>query len=249
MPLYSTLADWWPLLSSPAEYEDEADHYWAIIQRHTAREVTTLLELGCGGGNNASHLKSHARLTLTDLSPDMLRVSQRLNPECEHVQGDMRSLRLDRAFDAVLVHDAVMSMRTTEDLQAVAHTAHIHLAPGGVALFVPDCTAETFRPGTDHGGHDGTSEIGAQRALRYLEWSHDPDPNDTEFISDMVYIMRETIDGEDKLRVEHERHTYGLFSRDVWLQTIENADLEPASEPPTPRLEVGEVFIGRKPHA
>ena len=32
-------------------------------------------------------------------------MSRSINPECEHVQGDMRTLRLGREFDAVFVHD------------------------------------------------------------------------------------------------------------------------------------------------
>ena len=48
----------------------------------------TVLELGSGGGNNASHLKAQFRMTLVDRSPGMLAVSRALNPECEHVEGD-----------------------------------------------------------------------------------------------------------------------------------------------------------------
>jgi hypothetical protein len=38
------------------------------------------------------------------------------DPECEHLQGDMRELRIDRTFDAVFVHDAIAYMTTEEDL-------------------------------------------------------------------------------------------------------------------------------------
>ena len=49
----------------------------------------TLLELGSGGGNNASHMKAHFAPTLVDASAGMLDVSRALNPECEHVEGDI----------------------------------------------------------------------------------------------------------------------------------------------------------------
>ena len=34
-------------------------------------------------------------MTLTDIAPGMLAMSESINPECEHIVGDMRTLRLD----------------------------------------------------------------------------------------------------------------------------------------------------------
>src|ERR1700690_460268 len=95
--LYSELASWWPLLSSPKEYADEAAFFRRMFVDAGLPPLPSLLELGCGGGNNALHLKAlFSHVTLTDLSPDMLAVSSTLNPDCEHVPGDMRTLRLGR---------------------------------------------------------------------------------------------------------------------------------------------------------
>lgn len=85
----------------------------------------------------------------------MLAVSAALNPDCEHRQGDMRTVRIGRTFDAVFVHDAVMYMTTERDLRAAIETAFVHCRPGGAALFAPDCVCETFVSETEHGGHDG----------------------------------------------------------------------------------------------
>ena len=139
--LYRELSDWWPLLSAPEDYAEEAAWYRSAILEASQREVRTLLELGSGGGNNASHLKAHFEMTLVDLAAGMLAVSRELNPECEHVQGDMRSVRLERQFDAVFIHDAVDYMATKADLKAAMRTAYIHCAPGGVALFAPTTPA------------------------------------------------------------------------------------------------------------
>ena len=65
------------------------------------RTPRTLLELGSGGGNNASYLKARFQMVLVDRSSGMLAVSRALNPECEHVEGDMRTVRLGRQFDGV----------------------------------------------------------------------------------------------------------------------------------------------------
>ncbi len=85
----------------------------------------------------------------------MLELSQTLNPECEHIQGDMRTLRLGSTFDVVLVHDAIAYMTTEDDLRAVLDTVSAHLRAGGVGILVPDTTRELFAPQTRHGGHDG----------------------------------------------------------------------------------------------
>ncbi|MGH2792946.1 MAG: class I SAM-dependent methyltransferase, partial [Actinomycetota bacterium] len=125
--MYRDLARWWPLLSHPDEYEEEAGLYRKAFEENARQPVRTLLELGSGGGNNASHLKKRFDMTLVDLSPDMLTVSRELNPELEHHEGDMRTVRLGRAFDAVMIHDAIAYMTTEEDLAAAIRTAAVHL--------------------------------------------------------------------------------------------------------------------------
>src|SRR5689334_22739277 len=129
--LYNELAAWWPLMSSPADYAEEAAFYTNQLLAAGDAPARTLLELGSGGGNNASHMKAHFQSTLAELSPGMLEVSRALNPECEHVQGDMRSVRLGRQFDRVFVHDAVTYMTTLEDLRRAIETAFVHCRPGG----------------------------------------------------------------------------------------------------------------------
>src|ERR671910_1417931 len=124
--MYGELAGWWPLLSAPAAYAEEAEIFRRLLATAGDRAPETVLELGSGGGNNASHLKASFRLTLVDLSAGMLEVSRELNPGCEHVQGDMRTVRLGRVFDAVFVHDAVMYMTTAEDLRQAVETAFVH---------------------------------------------------------------------------------------------------------------------------
>jgi hypothetical protein len=169
----------------------------------------------------------------------MLDLSRTLNPGCEHLVGDMRSLRLGRVFDAVLVHDAVVYMTSQEDLRAAMATAFAHLRPGGAALFAPDCVRETFREKTEHGGHDG-----AGRALRYLEWTSDPDQADTTYVTDLAQLLRE---GAADVPVLCDRHLMGLFPRALWLDLLGEVGFEPsgAADPAGRDLFVG----GRRPAA
>lgn len=240
--LYADLASWWPLLSAPADYAEEAAFYQRTLLETATWPCTTLLELGSGGGNNASHLKQRFRLVLVDRSAGMLEVSRAMNPECEHVEGDMRSVRLGRRFDVVFVHDAVCYLTTEADLRAAIETAYAHCEPGGAALFAPDFVRETFRPSTDHGGHDGET-----RGLRYLEWTWDPDPADSTYLVDYAYLLR---DSDGAVRVEHDRHVEGLFSRADWLRLLGEVGFEPKRVPfDHSQLAPGEyeVFVGHRP--
>ena len=154
--LYTDLAEWFHLLTPPQNYAGEAAFYRETMVRESRRTVRTVLELGSGGGNNASYLKHHFAMTLVDIAEPMLDISRRLNPECEHLPGDMRNVRLGRRFDAVFIHDAISYVTTETDLAAAIATAYVHCRPGGVALFAPDYTRETFTPATRHGGSDST---------------------------------------------------------------------------------------------
>jgi SAM-dependent methyltransferase len=233
--MYSTLAGWFHLITAPSDYDEEAAYVLALLRERCERPPLEALELGSGGGNLASHLKGALRLTLTDLSTEMLAVSRELNPECEHRQGDMRTLRLGRDFDAVVVHDAIMYMTTEDDLRAALTTAYEHVRDGGVAVFQPDYVRETLRPETDHGGHDGHG-----RSLRYLEWTWDPDPHDTTFVTDYAYVLR---DGDGVAQVVADRHVLGVFPREIWLRLLGEAGFAAASVvDPWGR----EVFVGMR---
>jgi SAM-dependent methyltransferase len=215
---YTDLSEWWPLFSPPQHYVEETDDFLRRLAPLPPPGTTTLLELGSGGGSFASHLGRQFRLTLSDLSEGMLAQSRIINPDAEHVAGDMRTLRLNRQFDYVLVHDAVCYMTTLADLQAAIETAAVHCRPGGTVVFLPDYLSETFTPGSDCGGEDADTG----RGFRYLEWHWDPDPADTTYTVDYAFLLREA---NGDVRVVHDRHIEGLFPRAAWLAAFDAAGL------------------------
>jgi SAM-dependent methyltransferase len=238
--LYRELADWFHLFSAPEEYAEEAAAYRAALEKHAQFPLTTLLELGSGGGNNASHLKARFECTLSDLSPEMIAISRKLNPECEHHVGDMRTLRLEQRFDAVMIHDAIVYMTTEADLRAALTNAVGHLRPGGLLLVAPDCMTETFIAGTDCGGNDAPDGSGA----RYLEWCWDPDPDDLTYLVDYALMVR---DASGEVRVMKDRHVEGLFPRDTWLRLLREVGVDPRSEKrPDEGDHESEIFVGVK---
>lgn len=235
--LYRDLSPWWHLFSSPADYRIETRPFRRLLLSRGDKPARTVLELGSGGGNNASYLKKWFDMTLVDLSPGMLKASRKLNPECEHREGDMRTVRLQSTFDRVFIHDAIMHMTTEAELGRALRTAYIHTRPGGAALIAPDCTRESYASLTHHGGNDGTD-----RALRYLEWNFDPDPGDTSFEVHFVYMLR---DARGRVTTRQDLHRFGLFPKSTWLRALRQAGFKAycVDDPALRR----DVFIGVRP--
>jgi hypothetical protein len=235
--LFRDLAPWWRLFSSPADYRTETRPFRRLLLAYGNKPAKTLLELGSGGGNNASYLKKWFDITLVDLSPGMLKGSRKLNPECEHLQGDMRTVRLKRTFDRVFIHDAIMHMNTEADLVLALRTAFLHTRPGGMTLVAPDCTRESYSSITHHGGHDGED-----RALRYLEWSFDRNRDDTKYEVHFVYLLR---DARGRVRARQDVHEFGLFPKATWLRAFRRAGFKArcVDDPGLRR----DVFVGLRP--
>ena len=239
--LYGELADWYYLLTHPDDYEEEAGIFHGTFEERTRIPIRTMLELGSGGGANALYLKDHYEMTLTDLSERMLGQSKTINPDCRHVVGDMRTLRLGEEFDAVFVHDAITYITTEDDLAATFATVVAHLRAGAMALIVPDDIAETYRPRTNSGGHD----IGG-RSLRYVEEHMPPSAGSTVVEGRFTMTLRDD-DGE---RVVTDVHRFGLFPRSSWTGLLARAGLEDVAVLPYVHSEVDEpmeMFVGFKP--
>ena len=220
--LYSDLAYLWPLVSPPEDYAEEAAHWRDAIRARLGEGRHRILELGVGGGHNLSHLTSNFEATGVDLSPEMLEHSRRLNPDVEHHVGDMRTVRLGKVFDAVLIHDAVSYMQTGDDLRAAFATARAHLRAGGLLLVAPDLVAESFEEGRVlHWDIPPPSRPG-DPDVRVEERLTDPDPTDTTIESRITYTITE---GGGR-RVETDLHVTGLFPLATWVSLMEEAGFE-----------------------
>ena len=207
---YGDLAAWWPLISPPEDYAEEAA-FAATVLHPASIPVREVLELGSGGGHNAVHLKAQFAMTLVDLSDEMLACPAAQPgvraPAGRHANGAPRAaLRRRLRPRRGRLHD-----HRSRPARAI-DTAFVHCRPGGVAVFVPDDTAETFEPETDHGGSDGADG----RGVRFLEWAWDPDPTDTWALTEYAFLLREA---DGSVRVVHETHRTGLFVREIWLRS------------------------------
>ena len=217
--LYNDLAHLWPLMSPPEDYADEGACLRDELRKRLVPGRARILELGTGGGHLLHHIADGFDATAVDLSEGMLAHSRRLNPDVTHHLGDMRTVRLGQTFDAVLIHDAIDYMTTEEDLRAALATARVHLRTGGLFIVIPDDYVETFTP--PRVWHETQRKAGNE--LTFVEYSWDPDPNDTQTETVYVFFIQE--DGE--LRVEVDRHVTGLFPIGTWERLLTESGFEP----------------------
>lgn len=240
--LYERLADWWPLLSPPERYLADAAAIKRLLRVRKACRGRTLLLLAGGGGCLANALSRHYRVTVVDRSAGMIAVSRRLNPELRHVVGDIREVDLGEAFPAVVVDDGVSHVSERRDLEAVMRTAWRHCRPGGVAVFLPEYTAETFHPSLYASGAE--RENGS---IRYMCWTYPSQPSDERYVSWYAFMVREG--GEEALM--EERFVCGLFGRQVWLQALQDVGFQAELVPDRGQThQRGDIFVGvRAPDA
>ena len=113
---YSELAWTVEWLAQPEDYDEEAGAYVSLICKHAAAPPRTLLHLGSGAGGMDRTFKRCFAVTGVDLSPGMLALTRAAHPEIEYIEADIRTLHLDRRFDAVVIPDCIDYMVTRADL-------------------------------------------------------------------------------------------------------------------------------------
>jgi hypothetical protein len=216
--MYTEFAHLWPWVSPPGDYAEEAAIWRDTLRGKLGPGRHHILELGVGGGNNLSHLTSDFDAIAVDPSDEMMDNSRRLNPDVDHYVGDMRTVRLGRTFDAVLIHDAISYMLTERDIRQTFDTAREHLKTGGVLIVAPDWYLETFDGPIIKSWTTNAGDI----EFACTEYSHDPDPNDTQIENVFVYFIRES----GVLRIEQDIHTVGLFPKDTWSRVMDESGFD-----------------------
>ncbi|UZQ55230.1 class I SAM-dependent methyltransferase [Trichothermofontia sichuanensis B231] len=144
MTVFGQYARYYDLLYQDKDYQKESDFIIELLKEY-APHAKNLLELGCGTGRHAEYLlKAGYQITGVEKSADMLKIcqqrQQRLSPDLksllEITEGDLRTIRIGKKFDAVLALFHVISYQSTnDDLLAAFTTVHEHLEPGGIFIF------------------------------------------------------------------------------------------------------------------
>lgn len=136
--VFGEYGDYFDLLYADKDYKSEADYVGEILSR-LGVVSGSILEFGSGTGRHGRML---ARAGYHVLGVDRSAAMVRLANSGETVsgfgcrEGDIRSVRIDRQFDAVTALFHVLSYQVTNsDLLKVFRNARAHLVAGGIFVF------------------------------------------------------------------------------------------------------------------
>lgn len=207
------------------DYEQDAGWLLERIREHCPG-AESLLDVGCGFGR---HLEAFSRAlpTVEGVEPSeaMRTAARHRSPALTIHDGDMRTFRLPREFDAVVcLWGSIGYMTSASDLEiAMANLAH-HLAPGGVLIVQGWYAPDRWRPGrmaTHVTAEDG---IGVGRLLAS---SLTPDGCSQMH---MTYLVSEA----GTVTQTYEVHTQGLFTDGEYAAAMAACGLRPLDVVPSP---------------
>jgi SAM-dependent methyltransferase len=161
--VFARYARFYDLLNRDKPYEAEAAYVLARLR--SAAPVRTLLELGSGTGAHAAILAAQGLgIHGVERSADMVEIANARAAGFSCEIGDVRSIRLDRTFDAVIsLFHVVSYMIADDDVAAMFETARRHLEPGGLFLF-----DVWHGPAVDHQGPGARERTFEDQALRVV---------------------------------------------------------------------------------
>ena len=138
MSNFKNYAEYYNLLYKDKNYKEEVDYIENLLKNNSNFPIQTILNLGCGTGNHDAFLaEKKYQITGVDLSPQMIEIAKNQNIEkAEFVEGDVRTINLNKEFDAVISLFHVASYQTkNDDFDKFLQTAYKHLKKDGIFVF------------------------------------------------------------------------------------------------------------------
>jgi SAM-dependent methyltransferase len=212
---YNELAWTEKWLADPKDYKDEVARYVSLLRKYSSAPPKTLLHLGSGAGGHDRFFRDYFQVTGVDLSPGMQDLARAANPNVEYIPGDMRTIRLNKQFDAVVIPDSIDYMTTESDLRLAIETAVLHLKPGGVLLVVGKME-ETFE-------NNSFAYCGEKNGIHItlLENNHVYPDQPHSYEAVFIYLIRQK--GLPAIHID--RHLMGLFPGETWDKVFREAGI------------------------
>jgi len=137
---YDLIAEWFDSSRGKAERLLESEYLDAMLPAIPPKG--SVLDLGCGSGEPLAGYFIRHRFSVVgvDGAPKMIEMCKARFPEMTWIIGDMRSLDLDKRFDAVIAWDSFFHLNQAEQ-RAMFGVFFNHLKKGGMLLFTSGPTA------------------------------------------------------------------------------------------------------------
>jgi len=155
---------------------DYEAQYKLIESSLQKKDVETILEVGCGSGHLMTILEEKGyKVTGLDLSHQMLEIA-RNNVKGELIKQDMRNIKTERCFDAIVcLGRAFTYMTTNEDVREALRSFYNNLKAGGILLF-DNFEERMFHPMGHSEWQENVHEFDDVRIIRrYRNRDYDPD--------------------------------------------------------------------------
>lgn len=204
------------------DYDAECDLVERVFAQYGDGEFHALLDLGCGTGNHAVPLARRGYEVIgVDRAEAMLDLArEKAGDDASYLLGDIRDLRLGRAFDAVLVLFAVLGYQhADEDVLAALRTARAHLRPGGLLLFDVWYGPAVMREKPEH--RERTVESEAGRIVRSSDGRLDLEQN----ICTVDFRVRR-FEGDELVSETEEAHEMRYFFADELERLLADTGLK-----------------------
>lgn len=213
---YSVLAPIYDEMNGEVDYPAWADFIEAIFERHGAKKIESVVDLGCGTGTMTFELARRGYdMTAVDNSPDMLSAARALDTTDGGIlwlMQDLASFELYGTVDAaVSCLDCVNHLTKKEDVKSFFHWVHNYLEPGGLFLFDVNTPAKFERV-------YGDNAYVMETDTAYLGWQNSYSKS-SGLCTFYLDVFRERSDGlyERTSGIQRER-CYGRRTLDAMLK-------------------------------
>jgi SAM-dependent methyltransferase len=197
------------------DYPSACKKIHGFIQQHHSN-AKTLLDVACGTGKHLEFLQEHYQVEGLDLSPQMLEIARNSCPQIPFHEGNMIDFDLSKKFDVITcLYASVAIVKTLDNVRkSIARMAE-HLAHDGILLIEPWWSPEQLWEGklmanfADEPEHKVACMYIIKREGRLS-------------VFDVHYLVG-TPQGIESFT---EREEVGLFTREEYTESLENAGLE-----------------------
>lgn len=99
-------------------------------------EAKSLLEIGCGTGNNMISLKEKFEVSGLDISKEMLTLAKKKLPTLKFFIGDMSSFKISEKFDVIIsIYDSINHLDELSKWKTCFKSVYEHLNTKGLFVF------------------------------------------------------------------------------------------------------------------